>query len=59
MKKEIRFCEFCKRYTLKELCPICGKETKIKKPPKYSFGISKEIIRQRILEKYKVDIGKC
>lgn len=34
--KKIRWCNFCKRYTLQENCPICGRKTKRKIPPKFS-----------------------
>ncbi|MFT4343118.1 MAG: H/ACA ribonucleoprotein complex subunit NOP10 [Candidatus Woesearchaeota archaeon] len=34
MARHIRFCESCKKYTLKETCD--GKETIIPEPPKYS-----------------------
>lgn len=34
--KRIRYCQGCDRYTLKENCAICGKETIINTPQKYS-----------------------
>ncbi len=37
MKKvEIRYCTYCKIYTMKEICKICGRETIVKKPPRFS-----------------------
>lgn len=34
--KKLRKCERCLSYTLKEICPFCGKETIIFKTLKYS-----------------------
>lgn len=36
MKREIRYCRYCNLYTMKEVCRICGRETIIKKPPRFS-----------------------
>ncbi|MCJ7505318.1 RNA-protein complex protein Nop10 [Candidatus Bathyarchaeota archaeon] len=36
MKWQIRKCLECGRYTLKPTCPICGKETVIPHPAKFS-----------------------
>ena len=35
MVKRIRFCYYCKIYTLKEHCPICRRKTIIRKPPRF------------------------
>ncbi len=32
----IRKCPKCKRYTLKEFCPVCGEKTIEAIPPKFS-----------------------
>jgi len=32
----IRFCESCKEYSLRDVCPKCGAKTILPKPPKYS-----------------------
>jgi len=36
MSKHILFCQKCKIYTLKDLCPECNSKTIEPKPPKYS-----------------------
>ncbi|HIQ50075.1 MAG TPA: RNA-protein complex protein Nop10 [Nanoarchaeota archaeon] len=33
---KLRKCVKCKRYTLKELCPLCGANTISAHPPKFS-----------------------
>jgi H/ACA ribonucleoprotein complex subunit 3 len=33
---KLRKCPNCKKYTLKEICPYCGKKTVSPHPPKYS-----------------------
>jgi H/ACA ribonucleoprotein complex subunit 3 len=33
---KLRKCLKCKRYTLKEICPICGEKTVYPHPPRYS-----------------------
>ncbi len=52
---KIRKCNVCKRYTMKEICPICGKETLIMEPPRYSpqdkYG------KYRRLIKFKNGVG--
>jgi len=34
--KHILFCEKCKRYSMKENCPVCKEKTVSKKPGKFS-----------------------
>lgn len=50
MSKEILFCNNCKNYTLKKLCPKCGKKTISPKPAKYSpvdkFGKYRRIYKK-------------
>ncbi len=36
MHFRIRKCPNCGRYTLKEVCPVCGSETKVAHPPRAS-----------------------
>ncbi len=36
MKSLIRKCKYCKLYTMQEKCPVCGRETVIAIPPRYS-----------------------
>jgi H/ACA ribonucleoprotein complex subunit 3 len=36
LKWQMRKCVRCSRYTLKEKCPVCGAETVIARPPKFS-----------------------
>ena len=33
--KEIKFCEGCKKYTLKENCGVCNKKTLVRKPARF------------------------
>ncbi|RLF52115.1 MAG: RNA-protein complex protein Nop10 [Thermoplasmata archaeon] len=32
----MNYCYKCKRYTLKEKCPVCGERTYKKEPPRFS-----------------------
>ncbi len=34
--KLLRYCPNCGRYTLEEVCPVCGGKTVLAHPPKYS-----------------------
>ncbi|MBP1912182.1 RNA-protein complex protein Nop10 [Thermococcus stetteri] len=36
MHFRIRKCPNCGRYTLKEICPVCGSKTKVAHPPRFS-----------------------
>ena len=36
MHFRIMKCPNCGRYTLKEVCPVCGSETKVAHPPRFS-----------------------
>jgi H/ACA ribonucleoprotein complex subunit 3 len=36
LTSSILYCENCKEYTLKQVCPRCGSRTVQRKPPKYS-----------------------
>jgi H/ACA ribonucleoprotein complex subunit 3 len=36
MKLRLRKCPKCGRYTLKEICPVCGTPTKSAHPPRFS-----------------------
>ncbi|AJC72091.1 ribosome biogenesis protein Nop10 [Thermococcus guaymasensis DSM 11113] len=36
MRFRIRKCPECGRYTLKEICPVCGAKTKVAHPPRFS-----------------------
>lgn len=37
MAEHIHKCLFDNRYTLEKVCPACGKETIIPRPPKFSL----------------------
>ncbi|MHA2232272.1 MAG: nucleolar RNA-binding Nop10p family protein [Candidatus Hodarchaeales archaeon] len=37
MPKRLRKCSSCGQYSLKTLCGICGNQTKISHPPRYSI----------------------
>ncbi|HDN50422.1 MAG: RNA-protein complex protein Nop10 [Thermoplasmata archaeon] len=32
----MRYCDACKRYTLSEVCPVCGGAARRKEPPRFS-----------------------
>ncbi|WP_010916669.1 RNA-protein complex protein Nop10 [Thermoplasma volcanium] len=36
MKSLIRKCRKCGRYTMEEICPVCGSQTYIAVPPRFS-----------------------
>jgi len=36
MRFKIKKCLRCGKYTLKEICPLCGEKTKLAHPPKFS-----------------------
>ncbi|ALV62227.1 Ribosome biogenesis protein Nop10 [Thermococcus sp. 2319x1] len=36
MRFRIKKCQKCGRYTLKDICPVCGEKTKSAHPPKFS-----------------------
>ncbi|OPY54962.1 MAG: Ribosome biogenesis protein Nop10 [Methanosaeta sp. PtaU1.Bin112] len=36
MKSKILRCTACRRYTLKDICPVCGGHTAITKPARFS-----------------------
>lgn len=46
--ERIRFCTNCYRYTLKKICPACGKETEINVPQKYSKDETVAYYRRKI-----------
>jgi len=49
MVSKIRKC-LCGRYTLKEICPVCGSETKYSRPARFSledrFGKYRRLIKK-------------
>ena len=49
---KIRKCLSCGNYTLKEKCPVCGKETKI--VSKYKFKVEDPYFDIKVKEKYGV-----
>jgi len=48
--KHILFCEKCKKYSMKENCPLCGEKTIVPKPGKFSpvdtYGRERRIARK-------------
>jgi len=32
----MKYCYKCKRYTLKDICPVCGERAYKKEPPRFS-----------------------
>ncbi len=51
---KIRKCKDCERYTMKENCPLCGKQTLIMEPPRYSpqdkYGKYRRLVKFKELE---------
>ncbi len=52
MKVEMRKCGSCGRYTLKDVCPVCGGKTYMPIPPKFSpedpYGKYRRRLRKEI-----------
>jgi H/ACA ribonucleoprotein complex subunit 3 len=46
--KRIRYCQKCNRYTLKTVCDVCGGETIINAPLKYSSDESVAFYRREL-----------
>ena len=51
MHFQLRKCEACNQYTLKNDCPKCKKKTKIAHPAK--FSPDDKYIKYRLAEKYE------
>ncbi len=50
----VRRCVSCGRYTLRELCPVCGSSTKSPHPPPFSEGSPRlEMLVKAVLEERK------
>lgn len=53
MRFRIRKCPSCGRYTLKEICPLCGSETKTAHPTRFSpedpYGKYRRILKRKQL----------
>ena len=52
MKFQLRKCEICQIYSLKEKCHRCGNQTKIAHPSK--FSPDDKYMKYRIREKYNI-----
>ncbi len=48
MKSRLRRCKECNRYTLKEICPVCGSKTVNPAPPKFSPEDPYGVYRRRL-----------
>ncbi|HID42343.1 MAG TPA: RNA-protein complex protein Nop10 [Archaeoglobaceae archaeon] len=50
MKVKMRKCKFCRIYTLKDVCPECGRNTFMPLPPRFSpedpYGKYRRILRK-------------
>ncbi|MHC1630819.1 MAG: RNA-protein complex protein Nop10 [Methanotrichaceae archaeon] len=50
MRSKIRKCKACNRYTLEDVCPVCGKTTSSTKPARFSpedrYGKYRRALRQ-------------
>ena len=56
MKHRIKKCKTCQKYTLKEICPFCKKETNDPHPPK--FSPEDKYIRYRVIDAHTVADNK-
>ena len=50
MRFQLRNCPKCRKYTLKEKCPVCNEDTKSAHPAK--FSPDDKYMRYRLAEKY-------
>ncbi|MFB3096297.1 MAG: RNA-protein complex protein Nop10 [Nitrosopumilaceae archaeon] len=50
MRFQIRKCIVCKRFTLKDNCPNCGKKTEMVHPAK--FSPDDKYVRYRLSDRY-------
>ncbi len=48
--KRIKYCTYCKRYTLEDNCPICGRPTIINSPTRYSNDPNIIVYRRELKE---------
>ena len=57
----MKYCNKCKRYTLKDICPICGEKTIIKEPPRFSpqdrYGKYRRILKKEVIKWKRMDLG--
>ncbi|WP_461866092.1 RNA-protein complex protein Nop10 [Thermococcus sp.] len=53
MRFRIKKCPKCHRYTLKDICPVCGAETKVAHPPRFSpedpYGAYRRKLKKELL----------
>ncbi len=56
MKFLMRKCSRCGRYTFKETCPVCGSETYVPHPPR--FSPEDKYVKYRILAKLAATKGR-
>ncbi|GAB6102482.1 RNA-protein complex protein Nop10 [Thermococcus atlanticus] len=53
MRFRIKKCPECGRYTLMETCPVCGAETKVAHPPRFSpedpYGAYRRKLKRELL----------
>ncbi|MBW9223509.1 RNA-protein complex protein Nop10 [Methanothermococcus sp. SCGC AD-155-E23] len=53
----IRKCPRCKRYTLKDICSVCGEKTVTVKPPRFSledrYGKYRRMLKRSLKSKEK------
>lgn len=54
MRTSIRKCRICRIYTMREICPSCGKRTAMALPPRYSpddrFGKYRRMLKRIVKE---------
>jgi len=50
----MKYCYKCKRYTLKDICPVCGEKTRIKDPPRFSpqdrYGKYRRMLKKEVMK---------
>ncbi|MGP6219814.1 nucleolar RNA-binding Nop10p family protein [Caldiplasma sukawensis] len=50
MKSYIKFCRSCKKYTMKDICPVCKNETTRPDPQRFSENDKFQKYRIQIME---------
>ncbi|MCD6223059.1 MAG: RNA-protein complex protein Nop10 [Thermoplasmata archaeon] len=50
----MKYCYKCKRYTLKDVCPVCGEKTIKKEPPRFSpqdrYGKYRRMLKKEVMK---------
>ncbi|MCD6513216.1 MAG: RNA-protein complex protein Nop10 [Thermoplasmata archaeon] len=50
----MKYCIKCRRYTLKDICPVCGEKAVKREPPRFSpqdrYGKYRRMLKRRSLD---------